>query len=64
MSNKPKKMVRNPCLDEHMPSEPKPIRSMVNTKYKRNLPTVRRNIERGKLESAKAARELAKKTIK
>ena len=76
MSNKPKKMVRNscldepkefvwnPCLDEPMQSKPKAIRSMVNAKYMRNLPIMRRNIERGKLESAKAAKELAKYIIK
>lgn len=45
MSNKPKKMVRNPCLDEPMQSKPKAICSMVNAKYMRNLPIVRRNIE-------------------
>lgn len=66
MSNKPKKMVRNscldepkefvwnPCLDEPMQSKPKAIRSMVNAKYMRNLP----------LESARAAKELAKYIIK
>lgn len=59
-----KKMVRNPCLDEPMQSKPKAIRSMVNAKYMRNLPIMRRNIERGKLESAKAAKELAKYIIK
>lgn len=76
MSNKPKKVVRNPCLDEPrefvwdpcldepMQSKPKAIRSMVNAKYMRNLPIVRRNIERGELESAKAAKELAKYIIK
>lgn len=64
MSNKPKKMVRNPCLDEPMQSKHKAIRSMVNAKYMRNLPIMRRNIERGKLESAKAAKELAKYIIK
>jgi len=57
-------MVRNPCLDEPMQSKPKAIRSMVNAKYMRNLPIMRRNIERGKLESAKAAKELAKYIIK
>ena len=48
MSNKPQKMVRNPCLDEPrefvwdscldepMQSKPKAIRSMVNAKYKGN----------------------------
>ena len=69
MSNKPKKMVRNSCLDEPsldepMQSKPKAIRSMVNAKYMRNLPIVRRNIECGKLESARAAKELAKYIIK
>lgn len=64
MSNKPKKMVRNSCLDEPMQSKPKAIRSMVNAKYMRNLPIVRRNIECGKLESARVAKELAKYIIK
>ena len=76
MSNKPKKMVRNscldepkefvwnPCLDEPMQSKPKAIRSMVNAKYMRNLPIVRSNIECGTLESARAAKELAKYIIK
>ena len=64
MSNKPKEMVWDSCLDEPMQSTPKPIRSMVNAKYMRNLPIVRRNIERGKLENAKAARDLANTIIK
>ena len=64
MNNKPKKMVRNPCLDEPMQSTSKPIRSMVNAKYLHSLPIVRRNIERGKLESARAAKELSKYIIK
>ena len=64
MSNKPKKMVRSSCLDEPIQSTPKPIRSMVNAKYMRSLPIMRRNIERGKSESAMAAKELAKYIIK
>jgi hypothetical protein len=64
MSNKPKKMVRNSCLDEPMQSKPKVIRCIVNAKYMHNLPIVRRNVERGKLESARAAKELSKYVIK
>ena len=64
MSNKPKEFVWDSCLDEPMQSNPKAIRSMVNAKYMRNLPIVRRNIERDKLESARAAKELAKYIIK
>ena len=64
MSNEPKKAVRNQCLDEPMQTTPKPIRSMVNAKYLRNLPIMRRNIERGKLDSARAANELSKYIIK
>lgn len=64
MSNTPKKMVHDPCLDEPIQSKPKTIHSMVNAKYMRNLPIVRRNIDRGKLESARAAKELSKYIIK
>ena len=64
MSNQPKKAIRNPCLDEPIQTTPKPIRSMVNEKYLRNLPIARRKIECGKLESARAAKELSKYIIK
>lgn len=48
-----------------MQSKPKAICSMVNAKYMRNLPIVRRNtLNRGKLESARAAKELSKYIIK
>lgn len=62
--DEPKEFVWDPCLDEPMQSKPKAIRSMVNAKYMRNLPIVRRNIERSKLESARAAKELTKYIIK
>lgn len=63
MSNNLKRMVRNPIFDEPAKTKPKPTK-MVNAAYMRNLPIVRRNIEQGKRESARAAMELSKLIIK
>lgn len=44
MSNQPKKMVRNSCLDETPSSTPVVISSLTNAKYQRNLKNAKRAI--------------------
>lgn len=62
--NDPQPANLDPCLEEEPTSKPRPIKSMVNAAYMRNLPIVRRNIEQGKSDSARAARDLSKLIIK